>query len=138
LQRPNAWAPVYDPARITLGSLNEFVRENYHSVSPYADWLGAGDVSSPAEIPPGEGAVIRNGLKKMACFKDTFGNLHVFSATCPHLGGVVRWNPSEKTWDCPCHGSRFHRYGEVINGPAPHGLRPLQEKGEESHLQPSP
>ncbi len=138
LGRSNAWSEVYNPRRLAVRNLNEYVRENFHSISPYSDWLLPGNIKSTEEIAPGEGAILRRGLKKLACYKDTFGNMHVFSAKCPHLGGLVRWNSSEKTWDCPCHGSRFHRYGEVINGPAPHGLQPLAEHGEDSHLAPSP
>ncbi len=138
LDQPNPWAETYDPSRLSLKNLNEYVRENFDSIAPYSDWFVPGNIKTTEEITPGEGAILRQGLKKLACYKDTFGNMHVFSATCPHLGGIVRWNSSEKTWDCPCHGSRFHRYGEVINGPAPHGLQPLAEHGEDSHLAPSP
>lgn len=136
--RPNPWIKLYDPARINLRQINTYLRENFESTTPYTDWLTPGDVNSVDEISPGEGAIIRLGLKKLACYRDNFGNAHVYSAICPHLGGIVRWNSAEKTWDCPCHGSRFHRYGEVINGPAPHGLQPLSEKGKDSHLSPSP
>ncbi len=67
---------------------------------------------------PGSGATIRDGLSKVAVYRDEEGVYHAVSAVCPHLGGIVHWNDSEKTWDCPCHGSRFTRYGEAINGPA--------------------
>ena len=63
------------------------------------------------------------GLKKLAVYCDNAGKLHEFSATCPHLGGVVAWNRAEKTWDCPCHGSRFDSLGRVLNGPAVSDLR---------------
>ncbi len=138
LGRSNPWIKIYDPGRINLRQMNTYLRENIASTTPYTDWLIPGDVNSANEISPGEGAILRQGLKKVACYMDSFGNAHVFSAICPHLGGIVRWNSAEKTWDCPCHGSRFHRYGEVINGPAPHGLQPLTENGRDSHLSPSP
>jgi len=69
-------------------------------------------------VPPGSGAVIRRGLKKIAVYRDDARKLHEMSAVCPHLEGIVAWNPAEKTWDCPCHGSRFDRFGKVVNGPA--------------------
>src|SRR5690606_34285256 len=81
LGRPNAWATLYDPSRKTVKGLVEYVRENYSSVSPYSDWLVPGDVDTPEEIEPGEGAIIRHGFKKLACYKDNFGNIHAFSAT---------------------------------------------------------
>jgi Rieske Fe-S protein len=61
---------------------------------------------------------LRHGVKKIATYRDESGNLHAFSAICPHLGCVVRWDGCEKTWDCPCHGSRFDAFGRVVNGPA--------------------
>ena len=106
------------PARKPLDAAGEFLLENLNVASRYADWLTGGDVRSAGEIAPGGGAVIRRGLKKMAVYRDEQGTLHERSAVCPHLGCIVAWNHSERTWDCPCHGSRFGRYGRVINGPA--------------------
>jgi Rieske Fe-S protein len=68
---------------------------------------------------------MRDGLKKIAVYKDKTGALHMRSAVCPHLYCIVDWNDTEKTWDCPCHGSRFDRYGKVINGPAVSDLSEL-------------
>ena len=65
---------------------------------------------------------MRRGLKKVAVYRDDQGAIHERSAYCPHLGCVVAWNPTEKTWDCPCHGSRFTAAGDVVNGPAGVGL----------------
>jgi Rieske Fe-S protein len=79
------------------------------------------------EIAKGEGAVVREGLQKIAVFKDSFGRCHRYSAVCPHLNGIVRWNGAEKTWDCPCHGSRFDKTGNLINGPATTGLREIAD-----------
>jgi Rieske Fe-S protein len=61
---------------------------------------------------------MRDGFKKFAVYRDDDGALHIRSAVCPHLYCIVDWNSVEETWDCPCHGSRFDRYGKVINGPA--------------------
>ncbi|MGE3263280.1 MAG: FAD-dependent oxidoreductase [Bacteriovoracia bacterium] len=120
--KPNPWAKLYDPSRVSLLSLNTFVKETMQSTVPYSDWIDGGDVSSPQDIPKCEGAVIREGLQKIAVYKDSFGRIHRYSAVCPHLNGIVRWNSAEKTWDCPCHGSRFDKMGNVINGPATIGL----------------
>ena len=62
--------------------------------------------------------MLRRGLTKVAVYRDEKGELHECSAVCPHLGCIVHWNATEKTWDCPCHGSRFDKLGKVINGPA--------------------
>ncbi len=118
LGRENPWAKLYDPSRKTLHALDRFVNENLNVAMQYGDWLTGGDVDSPGQIKPGAGAVIRRGLTKMALYRDEQGALHERSAVCPHLGGIVHWNDAEKTWDCPCHGSRFDRLGGVLNGPA--------------------
>ena len=122
LGRHNPWAPLYDPGRITLRASGEFAKENLNVAVQYADWLTKGDVESPEAIPNDSGAVIRRGAAKIAVYRDATGAFHERSAVCPHLGCIVQWNPSEKTWDCPCHGSRFDKFGEVMNGPANVGL----------------
>ena len=127
LKRENPWTTLYDPARKPVGAAGDFLRENLNVAAKYADWLTGGDVKSVHEIPRGSGAVIRRGLHKVAVFCDEQGVLHERSATCPHLGCIVAWNPSDTTWDCPCHGSRFDRNGTVINGPANVDLAKLDE-----------
>ncbi len=77
---------------------------------------------------PESGAVIRRGLTKLAVYRDGQGVLHEWSAVCPHLGCIVSWNEAEKTWDCPCHGSRFDCQGRVINGPANRNLAPVDSE----------
>jgi glycine/D-amino acid oxidase-like deaminating enzyme/nitrite reductase/ring-hydroxylating ferredoxin subunit len=116
--RENRWAALYDPSRIRAGAAGEFLKENLNVAAQYASYVTPGEVSSPEEITPNTGAVIREGLKKIAVFRDEAGELHRRSAICPHLGCIVGWNPAASTWDCPCHGSRFDPYGKVVNGPA--------------------
>jgi glycine/D-amino acid oxidase-like deaminating enzyme/nitrite reductase/ring-hydroxylating ferredoxin subunit len=130
LGRPNDWAALYDPARSGLRAPRSFLKENLNQAGQYADWLGAGDVRSADEVPAGEGAVVRRGLRLVAVFRDEAGHCHERSAVCPHLGGVVSWNHAEKTWDCPVHGSRFDCLGRVINGPANGDLHPVEERAE--------
>jgi glycine/D-amino acid oxidase-like deaminating enzyme/nitrite reductase/ring-hydroxylating ferredoxin subunit len=120
--RPNPWAGLYDPARKTLQAAGTFARENLKVAGHYADHATGSEVDQISDIRPGEGAVMRQGLKKLALYRDPAGQLHTLSATCPHLGCIVHWNSGEKTWDCPCHGSRFHALGHVVNGPANKGL----------------
>ncbi len=75
-------------------------------------------MSSDDEITTNTGAVFREGFRKVAAFRDEAGDLHRYSAICPHLGCIVGWNKADSTWDCPCHGSRFDAQGRVLNGPA--------------------
>jgi Rieske Fe-S protein len=123
--RENPWAALYDPARVTLGAAKTFAEETSNMAVQYADWLTEGDAKPDAVVPPGTGVVMRQGLTKIAVYCDSHGEQHECSAVCPHLGGIVRWNHAEKTWDCPCHGSRFDPYGRVINGPSNKNLEQL-------------
>ena len=120
--RANPWAALYDPARLPVKAAGELASEGVSMALPYTDWLTGGDVKSVGDIQPGQGAVVRRGLSKLAVYRDDAGTLHACSAVCPHLGAIVRWNPAEKTWDCPAHGSRYAATGEVFHGPAHVGL----------------
>jgi glycine/D-amino acid oxidase-like deaminating enzyme/nitrite reductase/ring-hydroxylating ferredoxin subunit len=125
--RDNAWASLYDPSRKTLSAVGRFVKESLNLAVQYADWITPGDIQDDLSVPPGTGAIVRYGLEKRAVYCDAAGQLHECSAICPHLGGIVAWNHSEKTWDCPCHGSRFNKFGKVLNGPANTPLSPVEE-----------
>jgi Rieske Fe-S protein len=116
--RENPYATLYDPSRRSVLALKEWIVEAATSTAPYSEWLTAGDVESVDDVRAGEGAVIRRGLRKIAVYRRPSGELVQLSATCPHLGCIVEWNASEKSWDCPCHGSRFTAEGRVVNGPA--------------------
>jgi Rieske Fe-S protein len=122
--RRNAWASLYDPSRVPLAASATLVRENVNVAAQYTDWLTGGDVDSIDAIKPASGAIVRRGMKKLAVYRDESGRVHRFSAVCPHLGCVVAWNGADKSWDCPCHGSRFDCLGKVINGPANSDLKP--------------
>jgi nitrite reductase/ring-hydroxylating ferredoxin subunit len=123
--RANAWEDLYDPHRIKLNALPHFLAENLNVAYQYRDWLKPDSVSAADKLAPGTGAVIHHGTTCVATYRDLEGTLHERSAVCPHLAGRVRWNAAEKTWDCPCHGSRFDRYGRLINGPATTDLDPV-------------
>lgn len=117
-ERQNEWSKVFDPERSVLPVLSTFLKENVNVAAQYLDYFQSGDVTSEADVPKGEGGLVRDGLSLRAVYCDTEGVCHVTSAICPHLGGVLQWNASEKTWDCPAHGSRFDALGTVITGPA--------------------
>jgi glycine/D-amino acid oxidase-like deaminating enzyme/nitrite reductase/ring-hydroxylating ferredoxin subunit len=126
----NPWESLYDPSRVSLRArpIEEFAKENADVALRYArDYITLGDVRSEADIPRGEGRILRLGLKKVAAYRDAAGQVHMRSAACTHLKCIVQWNSAEKTWDCPCHGSRFDPYGSVVNGPAVSDLAELDD-----------
>ena len=129
LGRKNPWVKLYDPSRVTLRATGDFLKENLNVAGQYSDWATGGEVDSYDQIAPGAGAVVRRGMKKIAVYRDEQGNIHERSATCTHLYCIVAWNSAERTWDCPCHGSRFDPYGQVVNGPA---ITPLAEVESEA------
>lgn len=121
----NPWAKIYDPSRITLKAAPEYIKEGLNTAVQYVDFLTPPETSNTDEIEPGTGVIMATGSDKLAVYKDTSGKIYKFSALCPHLKCVVEWNNAEKTWDCPCHGSRFDAMGNVINGPALANLKPI-------------
>jgi Rieske Fe-S protein len=125
------WATLFDPSRITLKAAPTWIEENANVAAQYVDLVTPGEVSSVDEVPPGQGRILRDGLKKLAVYRDEGGAVTVRSAVCTHLGCIVDWNAAEKTWDCPCHGSRFSTQGEVLNGPASAPLGEAEPPGRE-------
>jgi Rieske Fe-S protein len=123
LGRPAPYAELYDPARRTLKAGVEYLRENANMAAQYRDRLLPGEVADVGEIAPGTGAVVRQAGHLTAAFRDDAGELHLHSAICPHLGGVVHFNRAEGSFDCPVHGSRFDACsGRCLNGPAAQDL----------------
>ena len=116
--RENPWTTLYDPSRKTLRTAPAYAKEAVRMAAQYADWVMPGEVNSADAVPPDGGAVMKEGLSPIAMYRELDGTLHRMSAVCVHLGCIVRWNASERSWDCPCHGSRYDRFGTVMNGPA--------------------
>jgi glycine/D-amino acid oxidase-like deaminating enzyme/nitrite reductase/ring-hydroxylating ferredoxin subunit len=116
------WQDVYNPLRQTIvASAKNFVVENLN----VAGQLIEGKISTPPEhvdIKPGEGKIIESEGHRSGAYRDEQGTLHVVNTTCTHMGCEINWNSAEKTWDCPCHGSRFTYEGDIVEGPA---VRPL-------------
>lgn len=125
LGRHNPWERLYDPSRKTIRATGNFARENVNVAGQYLDWLKPGEVNSVREIEVDSGAILRRGLSKVAVYRDEEGKTHEMSAVCPHLGCIVHWNGAERSWDCPCHGSRFDKLGKCTNGPANINLDPV-------------
>jgi glycine/D-amino acid oxidase-like deaminating enzyme/nitrite reductase/ring-hydroxylating ferredoxin subunit len=125
LGRKNAWAELYDAKRLTpRASATKFVKENWLVARHFVgDRLERGDEVPLSAIPPGQGRLVRVGGRKVAAYREEDGELHTLSPVCTHLGCHVAWNTAERSWDCPCHGSRFRGDGTLIQGPAPRDLR---------------
>ncbi|HWJ94013.1 MAG TPA: (2Fe-2S)-binding protein, partial [Telluria sp.] len=124
--RDNPWRSLYDPGRKVKHGLGDFAAEQANTLAQYRDWVTGGEVDSAAEIAPGQGAIVREGMHKLAVYRDEAGALHAVSATCTHMGCVVHFNSAERSWDCPCHGSRFGTDGSVLHGPAVKALAPVE------------
>jgi Rieske Fe-S protein len=121
LGKKNRWASLYDPAR------RQMRKDPPQSASP-GKKKQPKQKQDPADLKKGEGMVVE-GKSPVAYYRDEKGILHRHSATCTHLGCTVAWNGSEKSFDCPCHGSRFSYAGKVVNGPANYDLEPAADKG---------
>ncbi|MCA1673293.1 MAG: FAD-dependent oxidoreductase, partial [Actinobacteria bacterium] len=122
--RDNPWSKLFDASRVKpFAGARDFVTEN----AKVAKELMKGHFSTRAksfdEIAPGQAAIVSLDEADVAAFRDEDGRVHAVSAVCTHMGCVVGWNGTDRTWDCPCHGSRFTLTGEVLNGPA---VTPLQ------------
>jgi glycine/D-amino acid oxidase-like deaminating enzyme/nitrite reductase/ring-hydroxylating ferredoxin subunit len=125
--RKNPWTDLFAVDRKKIkGAIWNYLRENkdypYYMIK---DRLARAEADSVRELKSGQGMIIGRRGKKVAAFRDPRGHIHRLSPVCTHLGCLVRWNPSESTWDCPCHGSRFKPTGEVIAGPAEEPLPPI-------------
>jgi Rieske Fe-S protein len=120
LGQDNPWAELYDSNRKKpLAQAREVFAENLNVASRMVtDRFVPADLEAADAIPRGEGRLIRAHGKVLAVYRDDAGETHVRSAVCTHLGCIVRWNDAERSWDCPCHGSRFDVDGAVLNGPA--------------------
>lgn len=120
LDNPNPWVELYDASRVKpFAAIRNFISENIDYPSHLiADRLTPAQTKDVSRLRENEGAIIRVGAKKVAAYRDPEGELHLLSPVCPHLGCYVQWNEAEKSWDCPCHGSRFDPFGKLLNGPA--------------------
>lgn len=128
MQRPNPWSEMFDPHRkaSSAGALATLVREAADFPLYYvADRLRRDDALGVASIAPGEGKVLTISGKRVAAHRTDAGELVKVSAVCTHMGCLVRWNTAERTWDCPCHGSRFTPDGLVLGGPAEAALEKM-------------
>lgn len=126
LGRSNPWEHVYSPSRVPVrdgSSAMEAATQAKDTVQKLAESV-LPRVKARKDIVKGDGAIVQHGLDKVAVYRDDTGVEHAFNAVCPHLGCLLEWNPNEKSFDCPCHGSHFDKQGKCINGPAKADLTP--------------
>lgn len=117
----------WKPNRLSLSATPQLVADGLDAARCWVgDRLGRADEATPGALAPGEGGLLDVDGERRAVFRDDGGRLHILSPVCPHLGCLVRWNGTARTWDCPCHGSRFAATGAVLEGPAMSGLEPVE------------
>ena len=117
--RKNPWSDLFEPGRKTLGAAWDYIRENkdypYYMIR---DRFAGAETRSKRAVPRGSGRVVEIDGKPVAVHREPTGATIERSAICTHMACIVDWNEAERTWDCPCHGSRFKPDGAVISGPA--------------------
>jgi Rieske Fe-S protein len=120
LDRPNPWRGTFDSNRLhPRAAAPSLVKENADvAACLVGDRLRLPAAPDAGKLRPGEGAIARLNGRRVAAYRDEDGELHAVSPSCTHLGCLVRFNDAERSWDCPCHGSRFGVDGRVLQGPA--------------------
>lgn len=116
--KENPYAQVFDPGRFEAAALPGMAADGGQALKGLVKRFFQIPAEAASEIPPGHGGIVFLNGEKVGVYKEDNGTLHAVDIRCPHLGCQLEWNPDEKSWDCPCHGSRFDRYGQLISGPA--------------------
>ena len=123
--RENPWAMVFDSTRMRfVQSAKKLLTENLNVVKQLIGGKLPVNGHTPEDLARGEARIMSVDGETLAVHRDDAGRLHTASSDCTHMGCRVAWNTAERTWDCPCHGSRFTPDGEVIQGPATQPLKP--------------
>lgn len=129
MKRSNPWREIFDPHRkaASAGALATFISENVDYPWYFiADRIRHPDAGGEGSVGRGEGRVVEIDGKRVAIHRTNAGEVLKVSAVCTHMGCLVRWNGAERTWDCPCHGSRFAPDGLVLGGPAEAALEKIE------------
>lgn len=127
LGRENPWADVYRPSRVKpLAAGPRIAKLGLETAAAFVkDRMTIPKIQDLSEVPVGEGKVVEIGGERAAVYRDESGGVHAISPVCTHALCIVHWNSAEKTWDCPCHGSRFGIDGGILEGPAVKELAPV-------------
>ena len=127
-ERPSVYRDIFQPSRFPTHNISGFLQENADVARCFiGDRVEALTRSNKDELEDGEGRVIMQGMSSIAEYRNEAGELRRFSAVCPHMKCLVRWNQVEKSFDCPCHGSRFDTHGNLLEGPALSGLEAIED-----------
>ena len=124
--RDNPWTALFDATRVKpVAGAKDFAKENAKVAGHLVGGYLSPKSSSVADLAKGEAAILKIDGDEVAAFRDEDGRVHAVSAVCTHMGCILGWNGTDRTWDCPCHGSRFELDGTVLAGPA---VLPLERK----------
>ena len=129
LERKNRYQLLYTPSRFYADpSLKTFLAQNADVAGHLIKGKFDMPLQSADDLAKNEGAVVSANGVRAGAYRDEEGCVHLVDTTCTHLGCKVVWNHGDRTWDCPCHGSRFSYTGEVVEGPANRPLQRLQQQ----------
>lgn len=124
------YAGVFDPGRFSAEALGGIAAEGGQAVAGLTKCAFQVPAETAEHIPAGHGGIVRLAGRKVGVYKDEAGRLHPVEARCPHLGCQLAWNPDERSWECPCHGSRFDHLGNLLSGPAQESVCLPPEEGQ--------
>jgi glycine/D-amino acid oxidase-like deaminating enzyme/nitrite reductase/ring-hydroxylating ferredoxin subunit len=129
------YAELFDPNRLKpIAGFAEFASAAADVVSNFIKKpFNAEKIEALVDLAPGEGKIVKYEGEKIALYKDEDGKIYGISPTCNHMGCSINWNNAEKSWDCPCHGSRYNMYGEMITGPATKNQQRIEIEQPEQH-----
>jgi len=120
--KKNPYENLFTPSRLGWNGAVNLAKQAGCSLKGYVGRKKVTAGEYLEDLEPGEGHLVEYGKGKIGAYRDEEGALHLVTARCPHLGCELTWNPDEKSWDCPCHGSRFDYEGRVLDGPAQEGI----------------
>ncbi len=118
----NPYSAVFDPSRFSAEEVPQIMRDTGKAVKGLTKRFFHIPDETAAALERGHGAIVDTPQGKAGVYKTEEGELFQVDIVCPHLGCELSWNPDEKTWDCPCHGSRFDYKGNLLEGPAQEGI----------------
>ena len=121
---------VFDPGRFDTAAVAGMASMSSHAIKALGKRFFQVPTEKAAEIPAGHGGIVTLDGEKVGVYKDEDGTLYSVDIRCNHMGCQLEWNPDELSWDCPCHGSRYDRFGNLISGPAQEGLAQQEPKND--------